>query len=216
MHDRPLLGVARRASHTAGFRFSPYCRRPRSRPRPTICRPDCYPFSTEYFRIHFIPAVRAVEDGLPAALLCGCAKQGAAVGAATHRQLLVSSPPALPRSSAEIVDGGTLPMEAYGGAFNVTSGGLHPEDHGTSHLSVVDADRWGRRRGRGQWAGGAGCCRGPLAAARPHACTPALTRLPPVSTALLAPRLSVSMTTTINTGFGSKLISPSTGAPRRS
>lgn len=50
---------------------------------------------------------------------------------------------------SSISDSGTLPLSAYGGAFNITTVGAHPEDHGTSHLSVVDADRWG---GPGCWA----------------------------------------------------------------
>ncbi|EFN58126.1 hypothetical protein CHLNCDRAFT_141865 [Chlorella variabilis] len=57
-----------------------------------------------------------------------------------------------------------LPLAHYGGRFNVTAAGLHPEDHGTSHIAVVDADR-----------------------------------------------MAVSMTTTVNTGFGSKVLSASTG-----
>jgi hypothetical protein len=44
---------------------------------------------------------------------------------------------------SSISDSGTLPFSAYGGAFNITTVGAHPEDHGTSHLSVVDADRCG-------------------------------------------------------------------------
>lgn len=63
-----------------------------------------------------------------------------------------------------ILDNGTLPLGAYGGPFNITGAGLHPEDHGTSHISVVDRNR-----------------------------------------------MSVSMTTTVNTGFGSKVVSQSTG-----
>ncbi|KAL4420110.1 hypothetical protein ABPG77_000591 [Micractinium sp. CCAP 211/92] len=63
-----------------------------------------------------------------------------------------------------IHDNGTLPLNEYGGRWNVSTAGLHPEDHGTSHLSVVDADR-----------------------------------------------MAVSMTTTVNTAFGSKVISQSTG-----
>lgn len=43
--------------------------------------------------------------------------------------------------SQAILDNGTLALDAYGGRWNVTTAGLHPEDHGTSHLSVVDADR---------------------------------------------------------------------------
>ncbi|KAL4444378.1 hypothetical protein ABPG75_012115 [Micractinium tetrahymenae] len=65
---------------------------------------------------------------------------------------------------SEILNNGTLPMNAYGGRWNVTAAGLHPEDHGTSHLSVVDANR-----------------------------------------------MAVSMTTTVNSAFGSKVLSPSTG-----
>lgn len=41
---------------------------------------------------------------------------------------------------SSVSDSGTLPISAYGGAFNITTVGAHPEDHGTSHLSVVDAD----------------------------------------------------------------------------
>lgn len=52
----------------------------------------------------------------------------------------------------------------YGGAWNATAGGYSPDDHGTSHISVVDKDR-----------------------------------------------MAVSLTTTINTGFGSKLLSSNTG-----
>jgi gamma-glutamyltranspeptidase len=61
-------------------------------------------------------------------------------------------------------DEGVLEVGAYGGRWNVSHGGAHPEDHGTSHLSVVDAQR-----------------------------------------------MAVALTTTVNTGFGSKVVSPSTG-----
>ena len=61
-------------------------------------------------------------------------------------------------------DSGVLETTAYGGQWNVVRGGVHPEDHGTSHMSVVDAQR-----------------------------------------------MAVSLTTTVNTGFGSRVVSPSTG-----
>ena len=61
----------------------------------------------------------------------------------------------------EISDNSTQAWSAYGGQYRES---VNPEDHGTSHLSVVDSQRG-----------------------------------------------SVAMTTTINTGFGSKVISNSTG-----
>ncbi|PSC67120.1 gamma-glutamyltranspeptidase 1-like [Micractinium conductrix] len=76
----------------------------------------------------------------------------------------LSNPEFISSLRAAIRDNCTLPLDTYGGAFNVTAAGLHPEDHGTSHLSVVDADR-----------------------------------------------MAVSLTTTVNTGFGSKVLSQSTG-----
>lgn len=42
---------------------------------------------------------------------------------------------------ASIDDAAVLPLERYGGRWNVLEGGAHPEDHGTSHISVVDKDR---------------------------------------------------------------------------
>lgn len=76
----------------------------------------------------------------------------------------INDPDFITSLRSEILDNGTLPLNAYGGRWNVTTAGLHPEDHGTSHLSVVDKDR-----------------------------------------------MAVSMTTTVNTAFGSKVISQSTG-----
>lgn len=70
------------------------------------------------------------------------AGQGLLVGVAgclpppTPRPL--PSPP--PRSS-NISDSTTQNFTVYGGRFNISAAGAHPEDHGTSHLSVVDADR---------------------------------------------------------------------------
>ena len=61
----------------------------------------------------------------------------------------------------EISDNSTQSFAAYGGQYSQS---VNPDDHGTSHLSVVDSERG-----------------------------------------------SVAMTTTINTGFGSKIISSSTG-----
>lgn len=61
-------------------------------------------------------------------------------------------------------DYSVLNLSQYGGKWNVLKGGAHPEDHGTSHMNVVDATR-----------------------------------------------LTVSLTTTINAGFGSKVLSRSTG-----
>jgi gamma-glutamyltranspeptidase / glutathione hydrolase / leukotriene-C4 hydrolase len=63
-------------------------------------------------------------------------------------------------------DDSVLPLDAYGGIFNMSA--AIADDHGTTHLSVVDRD------------GNA-----------------------------------VAMTSTINTYFGSKVISPSTGKPVR-
>lgn len=61
-------------------------------------------------------------------------------------------------------DDGVLNVTEYGGKWNVIKSGVHPEDHGTSHMSVVDANR-----------------------------------------------MAVGLTSTVNTGFGSKVVSPSTG-----
>lgn len=57
-----------------------------------------------------------------------------------------------------------LNQARYGGQWNILKSGAHKDDHGTSHLCVVDGDK-----------------------------------------------MAVSMTTTVNTGFGSKVISESTG-----
>ncbi len=42
---------------------------------------------------------------------------------------------------AMIIDGHVLPVEKYGGRWNMLAGGFQPDDHGTSHLSVVDSER---------------------------------------------------------------------------
>ena len=63
-----------------------------------------------------------------------------------------------------INDDSVLNISMYGGKWNILRGGVHPEDHGTSHLSVVDAQR-----------------------------------------------MAVGLTTTVNLGFGSKVMSESTG-----
>lgn len=52
----------------------------------------------------------------------------------------------------------------YGGKWNIYKGGVSPEDHGTSHMSIVDSTG-----------------------------------------------MAVALTSTVNTGFGSKVLSPSTG-----
>ena len=62
-------------------------------------------------------------------------------------------------------DSGVLNATKYGGKWNVVRGGFVPEDHGTSHMNVVD----------------------------------------------LEINMAVALTSTINTGFGSKVMSPSTG-----
>lgn len=113
--------------------------------------------------------------------------------------------------SAATSDAAPLPLREYGGAFNVSAAGVHPEDHGTSHISVVDADRCG---GGGLLLGVSGCSAvagraRPLVAAAP---TPLPPPSPAGATAPHAARMAVSLTTTINTGFGSKVVSPSTGA----
>ncbi|KAL4550318.1 hypothetical protein Ndes2526B_g08473 [Nannochloris sp. 'desiccata'] len=63
-----------------------------------------------------------------------------------------------------ILDDGVLNTTIYGGKWNILKGGVIPTDHGTSHMSVVDADR-----------------------------------------------MAVALTSTVNTGFGSKVLSESTG-----
>lgn len=62
-----------------------------------------------------------------------------------------------------ISDAATQAYSVYGGQYSQS---MNPEDHGTSHLSVVDSERG-----------------------------------------------AVALTSTINTGFGSKVISNSTGLP---
>lgn len=64
---------------------------------------------------------------------------------------------------SDISDNVTQAFDVYGGRY---SQAVNPDDHGTSHISVVDAARG-----------------------------------------------AVALTTTINTGFGSKVISNSTGLP---
>jgi len=63
-----------------------------------------------------------------------------------------------------ILDDEVLNTTMYGGKWNILKGGVIPTDHGTSHMSVVDADR-----------------------------------------------MAVALTSTVNTGFGSKVLSKSTG-----
>ena len=63
-----------------------------------------------------------------------------------------------------ILDDGVLNTTMYGGKWNILKGGVLPEDHGTSHMSVVDRNR-----------------------------------------------MAVALTSTVNTGFGSKVLSRSTG-----
>lgn len=100
---------------------------------------------------------------------CRCCLLAAAATATDPSLLSVPHACPFPWNSAAIRDNCTLPLDTYGGAFNVTAAGLHPEDHGTSHLSVVDADRWG-------WLGGGqdggrheGTC-GDLCGQARHAC----------------------------------------------
>ncbi len=63
-----------------------------------------------------------------------------------------------------ILDDGVLNTTMYGGKWNILKGGVMEDDHGTSHLNVVDKDR-----------------------------------------------MAVALTSTVNTGFGSKVLSKSTG-----
>jgi gamma-glutamyltranspeptidase / glutathione hydrolase / leukotriene-C4 hydrolase len=63
-----------------------------------------------------------------------------------------------------ILDDGVLNTTMYGGKWNILKSGVMPEDHGTSHMNVVDKDR-----------------------------------------------MAVALTSTVNTGFGSKVLSKSTG-----
>lgn len=73
------------------------------------------------------------------------------------------APPPHPPCRAAINDSGVLNATAYGGRWGLRVA-PPPEDHGTSHISVVDSGR-----------------------------------------------MAVSMTTTVNSGFGAKLFSKSTG-----
>lgn len=78
-----------------------------------------------------------------------------------HRSCHAPPPPTPCR--AAINDSGVLNATAYGGRWGLRVA-PPPEDHGTSHISVVDSGR-----------------------------------------------MAVSMTTTVNSGFGAKLFSKSTG-----
>ena len=107
---------------------------------------------------------------------------------------------------ASIADNATAPPASYGGRWGMgaAGAGLPPEDHGTSHLSVVDADRQAvsltttgelfyGRMGGGKEEG--------------RSFYLFSTCLSPIPSFFFFPRSLF----TVNTGFGSGVLSPSTG-----